>query len=104
MARPEDKWMYNSSRWAKRREDQLTKEPFCFMCEEEGKIVIASIADHKEPHRGLERSFFEGELQSLCEAHHNSVKQSQERSEAGIRRGFNDLGEPLDANHPWNAK
>jgi hypothetical protein len=69
------------------------------MCKEEGKTKPATIVDHIQPHRGDTELFFKGELQSLCKAHHDSVKQSQEHT--GIRRGFDGDGMPLDKDHPW---
>jgi 5-methylcytosine-specific restriction protein A len=60
---------------------------------------VATIVDHVIPHKGDEKAFFEGELQSLCKRHHDSDKQQIEKS--GFSKGFNDLGEPNDPNHPW---
>ena len=94
------KW-YSCKEWLDRREQQLLREPYCAMCEEEGKQKLATVADHKRPHKGDWKLFIDGELQSLCSQHHNSVKQSQDRS--GIRRGFNEEGMPLDPSHPWYA-
>ena len=99
MARREDKHLYNSARWQKRRAAQLSSFPLCKMCLEEGKTRAATIADHRIPHRGDEVLFHEGVLDSLCKPHHDSVKQGMERGRK--RKGFNELGEPLDPSHPW---
>lgn len=50
-------------------------------------------------HRGNERLFFEGDLQSLCADHHNSHTQQVERN--GFIREIGIDGWPVDvANHP----
>jgi len=66
---------YNNQRWRKKRASQLAKEPLCEFCLERGEVVPATVADHVEPHRGDMRKFWNGELQSLCAACHNSDKQ-----------------------------
>ena len=52
----------------------------CQMCH----LIIARkgevVADHKVPHRGNPRLFWdEANLQTLCKACHDSVKQAEER-------------------------
>lgn len=63
-------------------------------------MTRATVADHVEPHRGDPEKFWNGELQSLCDTCHNSVKQAQEKS--GVLRGGDINGLPLDPNHHWN--
>lgn len=92
--------LYNTSRWQKKRADHIAANPLCVMCLAEGKARSGNIADHRIPHKGNEILFFEGELDTLCEHHHNSVKQSFERT--GKLKGFDDDGLPLDPNHAWN--
>nr|WP_309493912.1 hypothetical protein [Bradyrhizobium arachidis] len=42
----------------------------------------AVVVDHKTPHRGDKTKFWDrGNWQPLCAHHHNSAKQSQERSQ-----------------------
>jgi hypothetical protein len=48
------------------------------MCEAEGRVEVATVADHVVPHRGDWALFWEGDLQSLCAHHHNSAKHSEE--------------------------
>lgn len=93
--------LYNDKRWLKRREEQLTLEPWCAMCKQEGKLKLATIADHEEPHRGDPILFFEGKLQSLCSPHHSSAKQRQENS--GVLVGYDENGAALDPNSPWSS-
>jgi 5-methylcytosine-specific restriction protein A len=70
---------YGTQRWRKRAKRQLMIEPLCRICAAEGVVRPASHADHIVPHRGDYQLFWCGELQSLCERCHNSLKQSQER-------------------------
>ena len=47
----------------------------------------ATVVDHIKRHGGDEAKFFDSDnLQSLCSTHHNSVKQSEERTGKPIRR------------------
>jgi 5-methylcytosine-specific restriction endonuclease McrA len=70
---------YGSSRWKRRRLDQLSTDPFCVMClEQSGVYTVATVADHLTPHRGDARLFWNGRLQSLCASHHNRDKQLAE--------------------------
>jgi hypothetical protein len=68
------------------------------MCLAQDQIVPATAADHIIPHRGDERLFWEGALQSLCATHHSASKQQAET------HGFyNDIGPdgwPIDPRHP----
>ena len=93
--------LYNTKEWKARRKAQLEEFYLCAFCEAMGIIRSATVADHIEPHKGDLTLFFEGELQSLCKAHHDSAKQSEER------RGFStacDLdGYPVDPKHPANG-
>jgi 5-methylcytosine-specific restriction protein A len=89
---------YNSKRWKLYRKHQLAREPFCRMCREEGRAIFATVADHIEPHRDNYRSFYFGELQSLCKVHHDAAKKRMEF------RGYNTqvdrFGYPVDPKHP----
>lgn len=85
-------YLYNTARWKNRRKEQLTREPLCKMCLEQGRVTPASIADHVQQHNGDEDSFFNGALQSLCKPHHDGAKQAQEKS--GKVRGCDVNGAP----------
>jgi 5-methylcytosine-specific restriction enzyme A len=90
---------YGLAIWQKRRASQLKKQPLCEMCKESGIVTIATVANHVTPHKGNERLFFEGELNSLCENHHNSSVAQIERH--GFIREIGIDGWPVDiANHP----
>jgi 5-methylcytosine-specific restriction enzyme A len=71
------------------------------MCAAKGLAVPATVADHIEPHHGDWHSFLNGELQSLCDACHNSTKRFEE-----IRGYSNEIGDdgwPIDPRHPANG-
>ena len=93
----QQKW-YGSQRWRNRARHQLRLHPLCVMCLAQDQVVPATVADHIIPHKGNERLFWEGELQSLCATHHSASKQQAEK------HGFyNDIGPdgwPLDPRHP----
>lgn len=98
---------YKQARWCGpngRRAEQLGREPLCRMCAAEGRTTVATVADHVIPHRGDERLFWEGDLQSLCDARpwrcHSSRKQKLET--LGYQPGCSATGRPLDPAHPWN--
>jgi 5-methylcytosine-specific restriction protein A len=63
--------------------------------------MAATVADHIIPHQGDEALFWSGELQSLCDTCHSSVKQAQEKGGYAIGCGVD--GMPLDPKHPWNS-
>ncbi|WP_342617210.1 HNH endonuclease signature motif containing protein [Rhodoferax sp. GW822-FHT02A01] len=71
-------------KWQKAREAFLYANPLCKMCQDEGQITAASIVDHKEPHRGDQKLFWdERNWQSLCTHHHSSQKQREEHEAQG---------------------
>ena len=113
--------LYKSARWrgkGGRRALHLNVEPVCRMCKARGIINDGSrtmagdiqtdarrrflVVDHIEPHRGDERLFFEGSLQTLCPDHHDSIKQAQEARGFSCEVGLD--GWPLDAQHPANRR
>ena len=69
------------------------------MCLKEGWVKPATVADHVVPHRGNERLFWFGELQSLCEQHHNKTKKDIE--DKGFSTDIGVDGYPLDQRHPF---
>ncbi|QPC43501.1 HNH endonuclease [Kaustia mangrovi] len=75
--------LYNTARWRKRRARQLADSPLCVYCLARDVVTPATVADHVTPHKGDERLFWHGELQSLCKRCHDSEKQREER---GLRR------------------
>ncbi len=66
------KHLYNSARWKAMRLAQLEREPLCCDCRAEGKIVLATIADHDIPHKNDPAAFFDASrLKSRCKHHHD---------------------------------
>jgi 5-methylcytosine-specific restriction protein A len=69
--------LYKTAAWRKRRAAQLAEHPLCWMCEQQGIMKAATVADHVKPHRG-DRALFDGPLRSLCDTHHSATKQREE--------------------------
>jgi 5-methylcytosine-specific restriction enzyme A len=76
------KW-YNSKAWRDRRAMQLALEPVCALHSKQGLVLLATVADHVEPHREDAARFWHGRLQSLCASCHSREKQRQERGTGG---------------------
>lgn len=98
------KWahLYNCKAWYRLRASQLRREPMCGYCSALGLVVLATICDHRRPHRGDPALFFDpANLQSLCKHCHDSHKQRLEKS-GGVLPGCNAAGVPLDPLHHWN--
>jgi len=91
---------YGTSRWAKHSAQQLRDHPLCVMCLQQGEVVPAKVADHVIPHRGNEKAFWFGTLQSLCGSHHSGTKQMIEKRGYHTTIGFD--GWPTDPHHPVN--
>ena len=74
------KW-YNTTRWRKLRWAVLVRDAFtCRMCGRLEGRTSQLVADHKMPHRGDERLFWdEAGLQTLCKPCHDGAKQRAER-------------------------
>lgn len=63
--------LYNNSRWRKLRLRQLSKDPLCKDCLNQGLVTEATVCDHIDPHKGDMAMFWEGPFQSLCKYHHD---------------------------------
>jgi len=94
--------LYKTHTWKALRNRQLSHNPLCAFCLEEGLTTAATIVDHVERHNGDREAFFNGDLQSLCKPHHDGTKQRIEIHGYDPRVG--DDGFPMDASHPFNAK
>jgi len=96
--------LYANAAWRKRRAAQLAREPLCAFCLKEGRTTAATVADHVVRHNGDRTLFFEGALQSLCDAApwrcHSSRKQSIEIHGYDGAVGLD--GWPSDPLHPAN--
>lgn len=66
-------------RWQKESKAFLAEHPLCCYCEREGRVTVATIVDHKIPHRGDQTLFWDhSNWQSMCAPHHSSDKQREE--------------------------
>lgn len=66
-------------KWQKAREGHLRSNPLCVMCQEQGRVTVATVVDHKVPHRGDQKLFWcRSNWQSLCSTHHSRDKQREE--------------------------
>ena len=62
---------------------------------------MATIVDHKIPHRGNYELFWDSDnWQSLCKRCHDSGKKIKENS--GVYPGCDVNGMPVDGDHLWN--
>lgn len=74
------KW-YKTAAWHRLRYKQLSREPLCRFCQDNGKVVAGNVADHIKPHRGDAKLFYLlDNLQTLCGSCHSATKQRLEKS------------------------
>lgn len=67
--------------WNKMRKRFLAKNPICEFCKKAGIITPAEVVDHKIPHRGDSKLFWDVDnWQALCKRCHDSTKQKMEKS------------------------
>lgn len=80
-AAPWRRW-YKTARWQKLRWAVLVRDLFrCARCGRIEADTARLVADHKVPHRGDERLFWDADnLQCLCKACHDGVKQAEEQA------------------------
>jgi 5-methylcytosine-specific restriction enzyme A len=89
--------------WRKARVGHLRQHPLCIMCKHQGKVCSATVVDHITPHRGDHALFWNpNNWQSLCQPHHDSTKQREEKGNPLIGTDIN--GRPTHPDHPWNKK
>lgn len=92
--------LYKTKRWLLIRENQLRREPLCAYCLKANTLTTATVCDHVDMHGGDPALFWLGPWQSLCEHHHNSTKQQQEKTGYSDEIGAD--GTPIDPDHPFN--
>lgn len=96
------RYLYNTTRWKKRRLAYLALHPLCVYCRRRGIVRAATVVDHVKPHKGDEVLFFdESNWQSLCKDCHDSVKRAEEHGRLVL--GADADGQPMDPRHPWNT-
>jgi 5-methylcytosine-specific restriction protein A len=72
-------------KWQKARARYLQEHPLCVMCETDGRVELATVVDHIEPHQGDQTKFWNPKnWQGLCKRCHDSRKAKQEHA-AGHR-------------------
>ena len=74
----------------------------CALCLAQNVVTSATVADHVIPHRGDEKLFWWGKLQSLCQSCHSKTKQQAER--IGFSTAVGPDGYPTDPLHPANQE
>jgi 5-methylcytosine-specific restriction protein A len=82
----ETRRLYWTARWRAKAKRQLDDEPLCQRCTAEGRVTLATIAHHSEPHRGDVQRFWCVRLESVCKPCHDSEIQAEERA-AGLTPG-----------------
>ena len=71
--------LYNSKHWRRLRRQVLHDSPLCVHCQQAGRSVPACVVDHRIPHHGSLKLFWNiDNLQPLCRMHHNQ-KSAAER-------------------------
>ncbi len=99
-----DGWrrLYRTRQWQGIRTAQLSAQPLCAMCLEDGRVTSATICNHiDKASKGTVEGFYAGPFNSLCKTHHDATQQSYERT--GLMRGCDEDGWPIDKRHGWNA-
>lgn len=82
-------------RWQRERAEFLKKHPLCVMCHDQGRTTAATVVDHRIPHEGDERLFWDrANWQPLCATCHSSHKQREEKS-GTVRQQIGPAGWPV---------
>jgi 5-methylcytosine-specific restriction enzyme A len=75
--------LYDTTRWQRLRRALLAAEPLCRACAAEDRLVLATVVDHRVPHRGDVARFYDTDnLQPLCATCHGT-KTAAETLHAG---------------------
>lgn len=102
--------IYSTAQWKRLRRLHLSRSPFCIHCAERNIITMATVVDHITPISagGAAYPSHDG-LASLCVPCHSrktarGVEAGAARTTraAGIRKGCDAAGNPMDPTHPWN--
>ncbi len=93
--------LYGLKAWRILRAAQLAAHPFCQRPIHGVRLVQATVANHRVPHRGDHDLFFDqANLESLCSDCHDGPTQQAERR--GFAVAVDPSGYPSDPNHPAN--
>ncbi|QQN73943.1 HNH endonuclease signature motif containing protein [Croceicoccus sp. YJ47] len=89
------------SKWQRERLVFLDQHPLCERCEADGRVEAATVVNHRIPHKGNMKLFWDrSNWEATCKRHHDSDIQREERS--GVVKGNGRDGRPTDPCHPWN--
>jgi 5-methylcytosine-specific restriction protein A len=92
---------YSTASWRALRAAQLARKPLCERCEANGLVVAATVANHKIPHKGDRKLFFNSaNLESVCKDCHDGPIQREER--LGYSPAVGPDGWPTDPRHRAN--
>lgn len=92
---------YATKAWREARAAQLRKQPTCERCEKRGKLVLATVCNHRTPHKGDWALFIDPDNhESVCAPCHDGEIQQTEKNGYSLHTGAD--GIPTDPNHPWN--
>ncbi len=73
------------SRWRAARAAYLVKHPVCVLCLATGRVTMATVVDHVQPHKGDRELFWEeSNWQALCKRCHDT-KTAREDGRWGAR-------------------
>lgn len=90
------------AKWQRERLRFLEQHPLCIDHQARGKVVAATVVDHKIPHKGDLKLFWSrSNWQPLCKPCHDSHKQRLETT--GKAPGCDIHGLPLESTHHWHA-
>ena len=79
---PGRRW-YHCARWRKLRQTILSRQPLCVRCQETGCATPATELDHRVPHKGDSKAFWDvRNLDPLCHPHHVEKTRQERRQVA----------------------
>jgi 5-methylcytosine-specific restriction endonuclease McrA len=78
----------------------LNTNRLCERCEKLGKMTPSTVANHRIPHRGDMKLFWDRKnWEPACKPHHGDI---QREEWSGMVMGIDRRGRPTDPAHPWN--
>ena len=81
--------------WQKARRTFLDHNPLCIMCLEDGVTAAATVVNHKVPHRGDQKLFWDqSNWEAVCKPHHD--RHCQIRDNGGDIRRIDLDGWPVE--------
>lgn len=99
--------LYKTPGWRSLRRRKLKTNPLCERCEAKGFVVPATVVNHRIPHKGDLKLFWDWDnLESACADCHDGPIQSEERTgrpndRVGYVTDVLDCGLPADNRHPF---